>query len=116
MKSSLMSELKEYLRIDGEEENQTLSLFLHAAQNVIADAGVSTPADPYEVDVNGKEMHASYRVAVMMLATHYYENRLVITPTIAKVEQTPIPYGLESIILQLKYKRNPLLPVVGDVP
>lgn len=116
MKPTLMDELKEYLRIDGEEEDTTLSLFLHAAENVIANAGVPVPADPFEQNPNGKDLHASYRVAIMMLATHYYENRLVMTPTMAKVEQMPIPYGLESIILQLKRKPNPLLPIVGDLP
>lgn len=102
MNQELMNELKEYLRIDGEEEDKTLSLFLHASQNVLKNAGVPIPVDPYE-KLGDEELHGSYRLALMMLATHYYENRLVITPTIAKVEQTPIPYGLQSIILQLKY-------------
>ena len=113
MTPTIMRELKEYLRIDGDDENQTLSLFLHAAKNVIADAGVPVPQDPF-LKVNEDDLHASYRLGVMMLATHYYENRMVITPTLAKVEQTPIPYGLEAVILQLKHKPNPLLPVVGD--
>lgn len=99
--TTLMAELKEYLRIDGEEEDTTLSLFLNAAKNVLRDADVSNPVNPYEV-VDGEDVHASYRLAVMMLSTHFYENRLVITPSMAKVEQTPIPYGLQSIILQLK--------------
>lgn len=113
MTPTLMSELKEYLRIDGDDESQTLSLFLHAAKNVIADAGVTVPLDPF-LKVNDDDLHASYRLGIMMLATHYYENRMVITPTLAKVEQTPIPYGLKAIILQLKYTSNVPLIVLGD--
>lgn len=115
MTPTLMSELKEFLRIDGDDENQTLSLFLNAAKNVLADAGVIVPLDPF-FKVNDNDLHASYRLGIMMLATHYYENRMVITPTLAKVEQTPIPYGLQAIILQLKHKPDIHLPVFGDLP
>lgn len=102
MNPELMNELKEYLRIDGEEEDKTLSLFLRAAENSIKSSGVPVPIDPYALSVDGKELHASYRLALMLLAAHYYEQRTVITPTTIRGESVPLPYGLQSIILQLK--------------
>ena len=100
--TTLLDELKEYLRIDGDEEDSSLSLFLQSAMLFVENAGVKKPTDPFEV-IDTVDVHSQYRLAVLMLATHWYENRLVITPTIAKVEQAPIPYGLESMILQLKW-------------
>ncbi|MEK4024477.1 head-tail connector protein [Sporosarcina sp. FSL W7-1283] len=98
----MMDELKEYLRIDGDDENQTLSLFLQAAENSISIAGVPVPSDPF-LKVGEKDIYASYRLAVLMLATHYYEQRTVITPSIIRGESVPLPYGLQTIILQLKH-------------
>lgn len=97
-----LDELKDYLRIDGDDENSSLSLFLQSAISFLGSAGVKKPTDPFE-KVDGEDKYSQYRLAVQMLATHWYENRIVITPTLAKVEQTPIPYGLESMILQLKW-------------
>ncbi len=100
--SAFLDELKDYLRIDGDEDDSSLSLFLQSAISFVERAGVKKPADPFET-IDDVDVHSQYRLAVLMLATHWYENRLVITPSIAKVEQTPIPYGLESMILQLKW-------------
>ncbi len=98
----LMDELKDYLRIDGDEENPSLSLFLQSAISYLGSAGVKKPTDPFK-KIDGLEVYSQYRLGLLMLATHWYENRIVITPSLAKVEQTPIPYGLESMILQLKW-------------
>lgn len=101
----LLNELKEYLRIDGDEEDSSLSLFVQSAISYLGNAGIKKPIDPFE-KVDEVDIHSQYRLAILMLTTHWYENRLVITPTMAKVEQTPIPYGLESLILQLKWVDN----------
>lgn len=98
----LLEELKDYLRIDGDEEDSSLSLFLQSAISFVERAGVKTPADPFEI-IDDVDVHSQYRLAVMMLATHWYENRVVINPITVKVAQIPIPYGLESMILQLKW-------------
>ncbi|NEU29939.1 phage gp6-like head-tail connector protein [bacterium LRH843] len=100
--NGLLDELKEYLRIDGDEENSSLSMFLQASVSYLENAGVKKPSDPYK-QVDGVDVHSLYRLAVHMLATHFYENRVVINPTTVKVAQIPIPYGLQSMILQLKW-------------
>ena len=99
---ALLDELKEYLRIDGDDENRSLSSFIQSAQSYLENAGVKQPSDYYLI-VEGKDVFAQHRIAVMMLATHFYENRIAITPSTIKTAQQPIPYGLQSMILQLKW-------------
>lgn len=99
---TLLEELKEYLRIDGDDENASLSMFLQAAISYLENAGVKQPAN-YYLKIDGEDVFSLHRLAIMMLATHFYENRISINPTTIKVAQIPIPYGLQSIILQLKW-------------
>lgn len=99
---TLLEELKEYLRIDGDDENRSLSTFLQTAILFLENAGVKQPNDYYLI-VDGKDVFAQHRLAIMTLATHLYENRIAITPSTIKVAQIPIPYGLQSMILQLKW-------------
>ena len=98
----LLEDLKEYLRIDGDEENHSLSTFLYSAAAYLEGAGVKQPAD-YYFKKDNKDIFALHRLAIMTLATHFYENRITITPTAIKTAQIPIPYGLQSMILQLKW-------------
>ena len=98
----LLDELKEYLRIDGNDEDRSLSSFLQSSISYLENAGVKQPND-YYLTVNNKEVFAQHRLAIMMLSTHFYENRIAITPSTIKTAQQPIPYGLQSMILQLKW-------------
>ncbi|MFJ7951530.1 head-tail connector protein [Lysinibacillus sp. NPDC096418] len=99
---ALLDELKEYLRIDGDDENRSLSSFLQSSISYLENAGVKQPIDYFSL-VEGKDVFAQHRLAVMMLATHFYENRIAITPSTIKTAQQSIPYGLQSMILQLKW-------------
>lgn len=96
----LLEEFKDYLRIDGEDEESSLLTFIQSAQTYLENAGVKQPVN-YNLMINGKDVFAQHRLAIMMLATHYYENRLAYA--IGNKSSTAIPYGLESIILQLKW-------------
>lgn len=98
----LLDELKEYLRIDGNDEDRSLSTILQSSIFYLENAGVKHPKD-YYLTVEGKELFSLHRLAIMMLATHFYENRIAITPSTIKTAQQPIPYGLQSIILQIKW-------------
>ncbi|HEY4600120.1 MAG TPA: head-tail connector protein [Cerasibacillus sp.] len=98
----LLDELKKYLRIDGNDEDRSLSTFLQTSISYLENAGVKQPNDYYLI-VEDKEIFAQHRLAIMMLATHFYENRTTITPSTIKTAQQPIPYGLQSMILQLKW-------------
>lgn len=98
----LLGDFKEYLRIDDDIEDSSLNMFLQAAVGFLIDAGVKQPSD-YYLTVNEVDVYSRHRLAIHMLATHFYENRLAITPTSIKIAQIPIPYGLQAMILQLKW-------------
>ena len=98
--TTLLAELKEYLRIDGDYEDQSLSMFIQSAKSYFENAGVRQPSD-YYLSVEGKDVFAQHRLAIMMLATHYYENRIVYSS--GNKSTNLLPYGLQSMILQLKW-------------
>lgn len=79
-----LGELKEYLRIDGSQDDFVLALLIDAAKEYMTDAGV------VESD------KARYKLAIMLYCTLYYENR---DPSI-KIDG--FNASLESIIMQLK--------------
>lgn len=79
--------VKNYLRIDGAEDDSLLDLLIEAAKEYLANAGV--------VESEQK----LYTIAVMLLVSHWYENRgAVLVGTISKTMEL----SLISIILQLK--------------
>lgn len=95
----LLEEFKEYLRIDGDEEDSSLLSFLQSAITYLESAGVKQPAD-YYLKVTDKDVFSLHRLAVMTLATHFYENRIIVA---SKATENILPYGLQSMILQLKW-------------
>jgi len=109
----MLIDLKEYLRVDGDEEEPFLSLLLASAKIYLKNAGISEPGDLKHL-TSGDDPNALYKLVVMMMTTHWYENRMVVTAGTARAGQTPIPYGVESIILQLKADQLPDVSV-GDV-
>ncbi|PWW37394.1 MULTISPECIES: head-tail connector protein [Paenibacillus] len=91
--------LKKYLRIDGSEDDEILTLLVDVAKEYLNGAGV------LESD------KALYRLAIMMHVALNYENR---NPAI-KIES--INFSLQSIILQLKEWGNPIeIPSGEDFP
>lgn len=107
---SLLDELKEYLRIDGDEEDGSLKLLLSSSKSYLASAGIPEP-DDLSVPVEGDDPNAKYKLVACMLAVHWYENRLVVTPSTIKIEQVPVAFGAQSLILQLKAEA---LPIVSE--
>lgn len=86
MAGPTMDDLKTYLRIDGDEDDDILVLLIEAANEYLTDAGVPEEA----------QYSAKYNLAVMLLVSLNYENR---NPA-AGIEK--LGFGVESIILQLK--------------
>ncbi|MBT2614129.1 MULTISPECIES: head-tail connector protein [unclassified Bacillus (in: firmicutes)] len=79
-----LSEVKEYLRIDGEEDDALIGLLIKAAIEFLENAGVP------------EQDSALYKVAVMLYVTLQYENR---DPG-QKIEKFNTAF--QSIILHLK--------------
>ncbi|PRX39517.1 putative phage protein (predicted DNA packaging) [Planifilum fimeticola] len=79
-----LDELKKYLRIDGSEDDDILTLLVEGAKEYLANAGVP------ESNSN------LYKLAVMLYCALHYENR---DPAV-RIDR--FNFALESIILQLK--------------
>ena len=98
---TLLEELKEYLRIDGDYEDATLNLFITSAQQFLKNAGVNLPQS-YFAEEGQDDIYAMHRLAIYTLAAHYYENRQAVSSN----AQNLVPYSVQTMVLQLK---------VGDV-
>lgn len=82
----LREKVKEYLRIDGNQDDEMLELLVKSAKEYMENAGVKEQSSDL------------YRLGIMMLVTHWFENREQISGTVPHT----LAMGLQSIILQLK--------------
>lgn len=82
-----LDKVKGYLRIDGNEEDDTLRVVFSAAVIFLQRAGVK---EDFSDEL--------YCLTVLLLVSHWFENRQLL----GKSDQ--MPYALDSMIFQLKYK------------
>ena len=82
-------ELKQYLRIDHDEDDLMLQSFQGVAQEYIKNSVGA-------IDIENQ----LYKLAESLLVGHWYENREV---TRIGNNSYDLPYSFESIIYQLKY-------------
>ncbi|BDR82552.1 head-tail connector protein [Clostridium tetani] len=89
-----LNEVKEYLRIDEEDEDSTLSSLLFAAKSYIKNGTGLT-----ENMIKDDETLELYKLCLKILISHWYENRAIETtgPNFHKLS-----FSLESILLQLE--------------
>lgn len=87
-----LEELKLFLRIDGEEENTLIQGLQLGAEEYLTNAGI-----------NKDYSKGLYKLAIKMLISQWYENRVV--ETVGK-NVSKISFGLDTIILQLKYNQG----------
>ena len=83
-----LEELKLYLKVDGSDEDITITGFQLAAEIFMANAGI----------VNDYT-NALYELAVKLLVIHWHENREVV----GKADK--LAFSLETIICSLKYNQ-----------
>lgn len=84
----LTTNVKQYLRIDGDHDDQMIGLLIDSAKEYLLNAGVKKD-----------EENGLYKLAVTMLVTHWYESREQSTE--GRTSRT-IDLGLQTIILQLR--------------
>ncbi|MEG1891363.1 MAG: head-tail connector protein [Clostridia bacterium] len=87
-----MDALRRYAGLSPDGDAQTLELCMHAAKIWFANAGVR----------EFMEGNALYNLGVYMLATHYYDNRGVLDSSGALRTDIPLPFGVLSIMHQLR--------------
>lgn len=83
-----LDEIKVFLRIDDESEDNLLNALMLASEEYLLGAGI-------EKDYS-KEM---YKLTVKMLVSNWYENRNITDKNLQE-----IPYGLKYLIIQQQYK------------
>lgn len=92
-----LKEVKEYARIDIDEDDQLLQTLIAAAEEYLKNAtGKVYP----ETDENGKKIeYALEKIYMQLLVVYWYENR----STVGKVGED-FSYMTKSIMLQLQNK------------
>lgn len=82
-----IKEVKDYLRLEGDEDDYFIQTLILAAKEDLADSGVTN------------QETERYKIAVKLMVANFYEQRksFVVGQTVSN-----IPYSLERIILQLK--------------
>ncbi|MED4586667.1 head-tail connector protein [Brevibacillus choshinensis] len=86
-----LTDVKAFLRIDGDYEDNVIQSLILAAETFLKNGGVQPDATNELYNLTGK-----------LLVAHWYENREVLSS--ATNVQNEIPFGLRSMILQLKYQ------------
>lgn len=87
-----LTEVKLFLKVDHEEEDEFIQGLQLSAEEYLTNAGIKK-------DYN-KEL---YKLAIKMLISHWYDNRSV--ELIGK-NSSKISFGLGNILLQLKYTQG----------
>ena len=81
----MLEEIKNYMRIDEDYDDNLINSLIEAANLYMVNAGVKS----FENDL--------YKLAIKMLVLHWYENREVIG------EAKKLAFSLDNIITQLQY-------------
>lgn len=90
-----LEELKLFLKIDDNEEDILIEGLQLSAEEYLINAGIKKDYT--------KEL---YKLAIKILVSHWYENRAV--ETIGK-NVSKIAFGLDTILIQLKYSQGDVI-------
>ena len=97
-------EFKNYLRINFDEDNQTIDAFWHGAEEYIC-TQVSTKATPERL-----AKYDMFPVAVKLLATLWYETKIPVPQSgTVKANTSEIPFGVTALIypIQSRFFNDP---------
>lgn len=90
----LKNSLKQYLKVEEDDDDPIITLQMKAAFSYMKNAGVKVEEAKKDVD-----HYELYKLAVFMLVGHWYENRgTVLVGSISK----ELEHSLTSIIIQLR--------------
>ena len=81
----LLKEIKNYIRVDFDEDDENIKMFIASAETFLKSHGVKKD---YENEL--------YKIAIFMLVSIWYDNR-----GLDEQQTRDIPYGVTRIIRQL---------------
>lgn len=84
-----LTEIKQYLKVESNEEDMLLMSLQVAAEEYMSNSGVNKDYT--------KEL---YKLAIKLLIGHWYDNRVLVGKT------DKLAFSLDSIIFQLKYNQE----------
>lgn len=90
-----LKEIKEYLRIDGDEDNELLSSLYVATKSYIENATGITE----DMARENEKISGLYNLTNKILLTHWYENRM---PQTMSTHLHKLDFSLDSLFLQLE--------------
>lgn len=82
---------KQYMRVDGDDDDALITRLMNAAKAYLRNAGIEEPEN---------EDSSLYTTAVHSLTLHYYDHRDAVG------EEQSFPTGLRPIINQLKHSAD----------
>ena len=93
-----LQEIKTQLRLDGDEEDSLLELFSSAVQKrtetFLNRNLYEKPEDIPEGDAEGLALPSDVKLGMLLLLTHYYENR----SSVSEVEQLEMPMSFTWLV------------------
>lgn len=92
-----LEDIKLALRIDTDDDDSLLNTFMTAAQDYVKGTVGKEEAVEGFYDENPR-----FDTVVIMLTDHYYKYRTAVSDASNKLQVVEIPFGVKSLILQLK--------------
>lgn len=89
-----LNEIKEYLRVDSDLEDTTISSILFAAKSYVKN-GTGLTDDMIKDD----ELLELYKLCIKLLVSHWYENRAIET---TGNNFSKLSFSLETMLIQLE--------------
>lgn len=89
-RAAALKACKNYMRVDGDDDDETIEALMAAAAEYLANAGIPAP----------EAESALYNLALYSLTLHYYDHRDAVGT------EAPLPTGLRPVINQLKLIHN----------
>ena len=91
-----LSDVKEFLRIDQDEENGLLNILINNAEAYIENGACL-------IDIANPKMVAQAQLIGLVLISDYYENRTLVVQGRASEPSEKVRYTVQSMLNQLRY-------------
>lgn len=91
-----LNNVKDFLRIDHEEENGLLNLLIENAETYIENGACS-------IDITNPKMVAQAQLIGLVLISDYYENRTLVVQGRGSEPSEKVRHTVQSMLNQLRY-------------